>query len=98
MVRLTDCLDMTIAVDWDIKPQFKQKYKVKGVLISRMINHFASEFSTKWCTDSNLFFSFSDELLLRLSVHPTKLFYGRPTVMQPCNDAHNNIVYGNIFI
>ena len=25
MVRLTDCLDMTIAVDWVIKPQIKQK-------------------------------------------------------------------------
>ena len=24
MVRLTDHLDMTIAVDWDIKPQTKQ--------------------------------------------------------------------------
>ena len=22
-VRLTDCLDMTIAVDWDVKPQTK---------------------------------------------------------------------------
>ena len=21
MVRLTDCLDVTIAVDWDVKPQ-----------------------------------------------------------------------------
>ena len=24
MVRLTDCLNMTIVVDWDIKPQIKQ--------------------------------------------------------------------------
>ena len=24
MVRLTDLLDMTIAVDWDVKPQTKQ--------------------------------------------------------------------------
>ena len=24
MVRLTDCLDMTIGVDWDVKPQIKQ--------------------------------------------------------------------------
>ena len=24
MVRLTDCLDMTIVVDWDVKPQNKQ--------------------------------------------------------------------------
>ena len=25
MVRLTDCLDMTIAVDWDVKAQTKPK-------------------------------------------------------------------------
>ena len=25
VVRLTDSLDMTIAVDWDVKPQTKQK-------------------------------------------------------------------------
>ena len=25
VVRSTDCLDMTIAVDWDIKPQTKQQ-------------------------------------------------------------------------
>ena len=24
VVRLTDCLDMTIAVDWNVKPQTKQ--------------------------------------------------------------------------
>ena len=24
MVRLTDCLNMTIAVDWNVKPQTKQ--------------------------------------------------------------------------
>ena len=24
MVRSTDCLDMTIAVDWEVKPQTKQ--------------------------------------------------------------------------
>ena len=24
VVRRTDCLDMTIAVDWDVKPQSKQ--------------------------------------------------------------------------
>ena len=23
VVRITDCLDMTIAVDWDVKPQAK---------------------------------------------------------------------------
>ena len=28
MVRLTDCLDMTIAVDWDMKPQTKQTNSV----------------------------------------------------------------------
>ena len=26
MVRLTDHLNMTIAVDWDVKPQIKEKY------------------------------------------------------------------------
>ena len=26
-VRLTDCLDMTIAVDWDVTPQTKQIHK-----------------------------------------------------------------------
>ena len=25
VVRLTDCLDMTITVDWDVKPQAKQR-------------------------------------------------------------------------
>ena len=29
MVRLTDHLDMTIAADWDVKPQTKQKSEVK---------------------------------------------------------------------
>ena len=24
VVRLTDCLDMTVVVDWDVKPQNKQ--------------------------------------------------------------------------
>ena len=27
VVRWTDCLDMTIAVDWDVKPQIKQNKK-----------------------------------------------------------------------
>ena len=27
MVRLTDSLDMTIVVDWDVKPQAKQTNK-----------------------------------------------------------------------
>ena len=27
MVRLTDHLDMTMAVDWDIKPQTKQAFR-----------------------------------------------------------------------
>ena len=27
MDRLTDCLDMTIVVDWDVKPQNKTKSK-----------------------------------------------------------------------
>ena len=27
MIRLTDCLDMFIVVDWDIKPQNKQTNK-----------------------------------------------------------------------
>ena len=27
MVRLTDCLDMTIAVDWDVKLQIKKNKK-----------------------------------------------------------------------
>ena len=26
--RLTDCLDMTIVVDWDVKPQIKQNKKI----------------------------------------------------------------------
>ena len=32
MVRLTDRLDMTISVDWDVKPQIKQK-KSEAVLV-----------------------------------------------------------------
>ena len=31
---LTDCLDMTIAVDWDIKPQTKQISKQLGDICS----------------------------------------------------------------
>ena len=31
MVRLTDRLDMTIAVDWDLKPQVKQKKRHFGI-------------------------------------------------------------------
>ena len=31
VVRSTDCLDMTIAVDWDIKHQTKQNYASMGV-------------------------------------------------------------------
>ena len=34
MVRLTDRLDMTIVVDWDVKPQVKQTNKqTKRVMI-----------------------------------------------------------------
>ena len=32
MVRLTDCLDMTIVVDWDVKPQMKQT-NITGFLV-----------------------------------------------------------------
>ena len=28
VVRLTDCLDMTIVVDWDVKPQIKGNKKL----------------------------------------------------------------------
>ena len=36
MVRLTDCLDMTIAVDWDVKQQTKQSVKeVKAQIKNR---------------------------------------------------------------
>ena len=30
VVRLTDCLDMTIVVDWDVKPQNKQTKHLSG--------------------------------------------------------------------
>ena len=34
MVRLTDSIDMTIVVDWDVKPQIKQANRMdKKVLI-----------------------------------------------------------------
>ena len=32
VVRLTDCLDMTIVVDWDIKPQIKPTKLLLGRL------------------------------------------------------------------
>ena len=32
MVRLTDRLDMTILVDWDVKPQ-KEKYFTDNVMV-----------------------------------------------------------------
>ena len=35
MVRLTDCLDMIIVVDWDAKPQIKQTKKKLSVLQHR---------------------------------------------------------------
>ena len=31
MISLIDCLDITIAVDWDVKPQTKPKPKSKVV-------------------------------------------------------------------
>ena len=36
MVRLTDHLDMTIAVDWDTKPQTKQKVKTNRMRKKKM--------------------------------------------------------------
>ena len=34
MVRITDCLDMTIVVEWDVKPQNKQISKIpKGRML-----------------------------------------------------------------
>ena len=36
MVRLTDCFDMTIAVDWDVKPQAKQNKQSTCELKSKM--------------------------------------------------------------
>ena len=39
MVRLTDCPDMTIAVDWDVKHQTNQK-----LAMYRCINDYKSSF------------------------------------------------------
>ena len=39
MVRLTDRLDMTIAVDWDVKPHTKQTLnKLGSSLLTKTIN------------------------------------------------------------
>ena len=47
MVRLTDRLDMTIVVEWDVKPQIKQN---KNLNCKRFLND--SEFSRSICAKS----------------------------------------------
>ena len=38
MVSLADCLNMTIAADWDIKPQTKPKQKIPCIIIFICLN------------------------------------------------------------
>ena len=38
MLRLTGCLDMTIAVDWDVKPQAKQLGSVVLMIDHQYLN------------------------------------------------------------
>ena len=65
VVRLTDCLDMTIAVDWDVKPQTEQtKQKLETWPISLNPKYNIKVTAHTWAIffPKNRIFSFFDIL------------------------------------
>ena len=53
MARLIDCLDMTIAVDWDVRPQRNQN-KINNQLIDFNQMHIALRMNYSWLHFSDI--------------------------------------------